>query len=337
MTTNTNSLIVTMAAELLAEEEIDLDAKWDAFDKRAKTIEDKFIPALQKMFTKQETAVLAKLRRTPVPEIRPSEKVVHVGDKVVFPWTRHSLYPDGCGVIKELFSGYAVVSLYEKLNYTFRVPFGDIVLLKGSEEAEAASEAYVDAIYTASAWQKPFEAMALPFVALAYKEAGAAAYTEIGFGASFNVTNPRARKFLKDKVFKFSEEVNATTREKIRKALVKGLDGGESVRDISQRIADVYDINRGTRTDMIAQTEIVGASNNGTHAGYVESEIVLTKIWIDSRDDRVRDSHRIDGQERKLNERYSNGLLHPHDPDGPPEEVIRCRCTEAAGKLKEAV
>jgi len=42
----------------------------------------------------------------------------------------------------------------------------------GSEEAEAASEAYVDAIYTASAWQTVFEAAALPFVTEAYRIAG---------------------------------------------------------------------------------------------------------------------------------------------------------------------
>jgi len=206
----------------------------------------------------------------------------------------------------------------------------------GGEEAEAASEAYVDAIYTASAWQVPFETMALPFMTIAYKEAGQAAFVEVGATGSFNVTNPRAKKYLQDKVFKFAEDVNDETREKIRRALVKGLDAGESIPDISKRIAGVFDINRDSRTDKIARTEIVGASNNGTHTGYVESGIVETKMWISSRDTRVRDLHTIDGEERKLNEPYSNGLLHPHDPNGTAENVINCRCTESAGKLKEA-
>ena len=210
---------------------------------------------------------------------------------------------------------------------------------KGSDEAEAASEAYVDAVFTPSAWQEAFEALELPFVTLAYREAGQAAYKEIGIEVAFNVTNPRAKKYLEDKVFKFAEDVNETTREKIRKALVKGLDAGDDIPTISQRVADVFEISRGSRTEAIARTEIVGASNNGTHGGYVESEVVETTIWIDSRDDRVRTSphnHALDREEVKLGERYSNGLLHPHDPGGAAGNVINCRCTEAAKKLKEA-
>ncbi len=209
----------------------------------------------------------------------------------------------------------------------------------GSDEAEAASEAYVDAIYTASAWQTAFEAVVLPFVTLAYKEAGQAAFVEIGLEASFNVTNPRARKFLQDRTFENVKGILDVNREKIRKALVKGLDAGESIPDISKRIASVFDINRGSRTDKIARTEIVGASNNGTHQGYVDSEIVITEIWIDSRDSRVRTSphnHALDGEEVKLGARFSNGLRHPHDPGGAAGNVINCRCTTRAGKLKEA-
>lgn len=209
----------------------------------------------------------------------------------------------------------------------------------GSDEAEAASEAYVDAIYTASAWQTVFETVTLPFVTLAYKEAGQAAFVEIGLEATFNVTNSRAREFLQDKVFKFSEEVNEVTREKIRKALVKGLDAGESIPQISKRIASVFDINRGSRTDKIARTEIVGASNNGTHQGYVDSGIVITEVWIDSQDSVVRTfphNHKINGEEVALGKRFSNGLLHPHDPGGAAGNVINCRCTSRAKKLKEA-
>ena len=209
----------------------------------------------------------------------------------------------------------------------------------GSEEAEAASEAYVDAVFTASEWQTVFEAAALPFVTEAYKKAGQAAFTEIGFQAAFNVTNPAARKYLQDKVFKFSEDVNEVTREKIRKALVKGLDAGDDIRKISKRIADVFEINRGSRTDTIARTEIVGASNNGTHQGYIDSEIVKTEIWVDSRDDKVRTdphNHALDGEEVALGKRFSNGLLHPHDPGGAAGNVINCRCRTVAGELKEA-
>ncbi|KKN41977.1 hypothetical protein LCGC14_0717810 [marine sediment metagenome] len=210
------------------------------------------------------------------------------------------------------------------------------VLLKASEEAEAAVEKFVDTIYTASAWQVIFTEAELPFMTLAYGEAGQAAYAEIGIQAAFNVNNPRATQFLKDRTFESVKGINEETRAKLKRALVKSFDAGESIPEVSKRIAEVFDINRGSRTDKIARTEIVGASNNGTYAGYVESGIVLTHTWIDSRDDKVRDSHRIDGQTRELGKPFSNGLLHPHDFNGPAKEVIHCRCTLSADKLKEA-
>lgn len=207
-----------------------------------------------------------------------------------------------------------------------------------SDEAMAAAEAYLGDKFNRDDWQESFEALDLPFVTEAFKEAGEAVFNEIGVGGAFNVTNPRAAKYLDEKTFQFAQSVNKTTEDALRRTLAAGFDKGEDIRALSARVADVFGIAKGSRTDTIVRTEIVGASNNGTYHGYVESELVETKIWIDSRDDKVRTAphdHKIDGQERKLKELFSNGLLHPHDPNGAAGNVIRCRCTTRAGELKE--
>lgn len=210
---------------------------------------------------------------------------------------------------------------------------------KASEEAVAAAESYVDELFQIADWQKLFETVALPFVTEAFAEAGQAAFVEIGLEASFNVTNVLAREILRTRVFKFAEDVNDTTKARLRTALATGFDAGESIPELSQRVADVFDIAKGSRTDTIARTEIVGASNQGTFQGFVDSDVVEKKVWINSRDNLVRSSphnHRIDGQKRKLQAKFSNGLLHPHDPNGAAGNVINCRCTLGASKLKEA-
>jgi hypothetical protein len=207
-----------------------------------------------------------------------------------------------------------------------------------SEEAEAAAESFVDDIFTIAAWQVPFENVANPFVLEAFREAGQAAFIEVGVVTAFDVTNANARKILQTRVFKFAKEVNETTQARLRTALATGFDAGEGIPELSQRVADVFDIARSSRTGAIARTEVVGASNQGTHQGFIDSKIVETEIWIDSRDARVRTSphnHAIDGEEVKLGEKFSNGLLHPHDPNGAPGNVINCRCTTGAGKLKK--
>ena len=56
--------------------------------------------------------------------------------------------------------------------------------------------------------------------------------------------------------------------------------------------------------------------------------IELLKVWLATPDSRVRDSHaRLDGEERKTDDEFSNGCRYPGDPNGEPEEVWNCRCT----------
>jgi len=76
-----------------------------------------------------------------------------------------------------------------------------------------------------------------------------------------------------------------------------------------------------------ARTEATRAESKA-RLDAMERTNVAGKRW-DAIIDRVtRDSHRrIDGEIVALDKRFSNGLLYPGDPEGPPEEVMNCRCT----------
>ena len=88
------------------------------------------------------------------------------------------------------------------------------------------------------------------------------------------------------------------------------------------------------RGDTIARTETLSslnashdeALNQAVDTGEVRQQDVR-RIW-DARNDGVtRDSHRaIDGESRGIGEKFSNGLMHPGDMNGPIEEVANCRC-----------
>lgn len=89
-----------------------------------------------------------------------------------------------------------------------------------------------------------------------------------------------------------------------------------------------------TRADRIARTETFAAIESGKReayqqaidAGKIEAGAVR-RVWRSAGDARVRDSHAaLDGESVGFNEAFSNGLLYPNDPAGPPEEVINCRC-----------
>lgn len=80
----------------------------------------------------------------------------------------------------------------------------------------------------------------------------------------------------------------------------------------------------------IARTEghriqVQGAMDACYKAKDVGADVV--KQWDSTLDGRTRPSHqRVDGEIRELDEKFSNGLMFPGDPDGGAAEVVNCRC-----------
>lgn len=130
--------------------------------------------------------------------------------------------------------------------------------------------------------------------------------------------------------------------------LLKGLLAGETVKQIADRIfpeimdktnlfghsiKEVNDIIKRNQQAALrnARTMITGAENAGRLDSYKaldEQGVIQKKKWIATPDDRTRASHiEIDGEERDIDERFSNGLMYPGDPDGEPGEVYNCRCS----------
>jgi len=143
----------------------------------------------------------------------------------------------------------------------------------------------------------------------------------------FTLTN-RVKKFIDKKTFKFANEINETTKDKLKDVLSEGVDEEEGIDELSKRVADVFKIRKGMETERIARTEVLSTSNEATIEAYVQSDVVEKKEWLATMDDRVRDSHaEMNGKVVELDERFSNGLLFPGDPMGDPEEIINCRCT----------
>lgn len=90
------------------------------------------------------------------------------------------------------------------------------------------------------------------------------------------------------------------------------------------------------KAERIVRTEMNRTFNVANHETMNEAGNLipdLKKEWLTVGDDRVRDgvnsqgNHvKLNGEVRKMNERFSNGLRYPLDPSGPPEEVVNCRC-----------
>jgi HK97 family phage portal protein len=174
--------------------------------------------------------------------------------------------------------------------------------------------------------RKVFRKEGLQLMEFALSQKAKEEIEQYALGIDFNLYEPRVVAWLREKAFKFADEVNQTTESALRKTLEEAVKAGESISDVEKRIADVFDIARGSRTQTIARTEVISASNKGAFEAYKQSNVVEKVEWISTRDEKVRDLHQIDGEAVDVGAKFSNGLQFPGDPAGDAANVINCRC-----------
>lgn len=151
----------------------------------------------------------------------------------------------------------------------------------------------------------------------------------------FNLFNPNILRAVEQRMDFFVQKNNESTANLLRDELNDGLSKGETLEELSRRVDKVFKYKEDFSSKRTAQTEVIGAINDGQLKSYIEAGIDKKK-WITARDERVRESHQIDGQEQDIIQsfRLNSGvtLLYPGDRSGlaPAEEIINCRCTVQA-------
>jgi SPP1 gp7 family putative phage head morphogenesis protein len=179
-------------------------------------------------------------------------------------------------------------------------------------------------------WEKRFRDTGKTLIKTAVMVNGSRVMDSLsGVSVSFDVDNKRAKDWIKAKVFKFAYDVNETTEKQLRKTLVDAIIDGATIPEIKTAVKEIFGFAEGFRSERIARTETIGATNYGSREAIKQSGLQCKKEWIATVDSRTRDSHaEMDGETVGLDDQYSNGLMFPGDPDGAPEEIINCRCTE---------
>jgi HK97 family phage portal protein len=144
---------------------------------------------------------------------------------------------------------------------------------------------------------------------------------------SFDATNPRLIAFILARGNKI-KDANQTTFESIARVLAEGDQAGDTIDDLAKRVAGVFDAAIEGRARVIARTEVLSAANMGAMEAARQSEVVESKSWLATDDERTRPDHaEADGQTVPLEDPFIVGgveLAHPGDPNGPPEQTINC-------------
>lgn len=128
----------------------------------------------------------------------------------------------------------------------------------------------------------------------------------------------------------------------ITQEVSRGIASGLAYRDIARNIDNASKSGL-SNAKRIARTEghrIQQTSADDARRGAISRGADVVKQWDAALDSRTRPSHaRVDGEIREEDEKFSNGLKFPGDPNGGAAEVVNCRCvalTRARWALDEA-
>ncbi|MBA7546666.1 hypothetical protein ES705_39058 [subsurface metagenome] len=136
-----------------------------------------------------------------------------------------------------------------------------------------------------------------------------------GVIGAFDVQNPKVQEWLDSYTPKFSNKLETVSTDKLRSELIEGMKEGEGVPQLIKRVNTTYDNWDKVRSETIARSEAMRASNRGAIESYRQSGVVKSKIWITYHDKRTCYSCAdLDGKVIGLEDNYFNL--------GDPDEVI---------------
>ncbi|MPZ13973.1 MAG: phage portal protein [Chloroflexi bacterium] len=190
-----------------------------------------------------------------------------------------------------------------------------------------------------TAWDRRIADALTPHLAAALEDGATATLDDLAVDAAFDLADPRAASWLRERTVRLAGEVNLTTEQAIREALAAGTEAGEGIPQLTRRVQDVFADASRNRARVIARTETLAASNAGTLEAARQSGVAETKTWYSSLDQRVRPSHAAaHGQVRRLDEDFEVGGSRGPAPGqiAAAGESIQCRCVMQIGTTPAA-
>jgi hypothetical protein len=131
--------------------------------------------------------------------------------------------------------------------------------------------------------------------------------------------------------------------------MAAGVNLGESIPELAKRVDTVLSTTDSerwpNRAVVVARTEAIGALNGGRSDAFKiiadDADEDLESFWLATEDHRTRPTHVVaEGQRVPIGTPFTVGGFHlrfPGDPEGPPQEVIQCRCTMLLVERGESV
>lgn len=119
------------------------------------------------------------------------------------------------------------------------------------------------------------------------KDQSELAYRFIGLEGKLTIANNAVKNFIEKQVAKIIKDATKETNDKLASAIINGLDKEESIPQIRKRVDNLFDDMKKYRSERIARTETLRASNFAATESYKESGFVKKLRWLTALDDRT--------------------------------------------------
>jgi SPP1 gp7 family putative phage head morphogenesis protein len=163
-------------------------------------------------------------------------------------------------------------------------------------------------------------------------EVGEATLEDLPTEHNFDPTDQAIRRHADEFLGARLGDINTESRKMLKDTLLEGIGAGESMKDLTKRVSDLFGDMESTRAKVIAQTEVNRTANFAKAESYVQSGVVAQKKWISALDARTRPDHlTMNSADPVPLDGYftlpdGSTTLYPGNT-GVAAQDINCRCT----------
>ncbi|MFA5128553.1 MAG: phage portal protein [Patescibacteria group bacterium] len=132
-----------------------------------------------------------------------------------------------------------------------------------------------------------FIKLATPVLFELFGKEGEAALALIGADQAFDFTSQKVKEKLNAAINLLAESYNETTLDLLKTKLSEGLDAGEGLDQLKDRVSTIYEFSDEYRAARVAQTETFRTGNAATREAWKQSGVVKTLKWYTAEDEQV--------------------------------------------------
>lgn len=156
-----------------------------------------------------------------------------------------------------------------------------------SRSVAARRKSVNDYLFDKSSWVKIWLATMSPFLRKIVLDKAREMFGFLGMSRDLDLSTDAVASFLKNNPIDLSTTVNDTTMQELKDSLSEGAANGESVPELQDRVNTIFNGYMENRSELIARTEVIRASNFATEETYKQSQIVKKKEWLTAVDERT--------------------------------------------------